>query len=127
MENKITNGENIMKKISMFALCALMPICSAMAGSNSQNMVHQTAPVYWSVTEVVDMPDDTPVVLVGRITKNMGNEMFVFEDASGTIMLEIDEEDWNGNTVRVDDIVTVYGHVDKKGNITEIEVDSIVK
>ena len=57
----------------------------------------------------------------------MGDEIFVFEDASGTIMLEIDEEDWNGNTVRVDDVVTVYGHVDKKGNITEIEVDSIVK
>ena len=116
-----------MKKISMLALCAILPICSAMAGNNMKNTVHQGAPVYWSVTEVVDMPDNTPVVLLGRITKNMGNEMFVFEDASGTIMLEIDEEDWNGNTVRVDDVVTVYGHVDKKGNITEIEVDSVVK
>jgi uncharacterized protein (TIGR00156 family) len=117
---------NIMKKISILTLCALMPLCSAIAGTN-QNMVHQNAPVYWSVTDVVNLPDNTPVVMLGRITKNMGDEMFVFEDASGTIMLEIDEEDWNGNTVRVDDIVTVYGHVDKKGNITEIEVDSIVK
>ena len=116
-----------MKKISMLALCAILPICSAMAGSGSQKVVHQNAPVYWSVSEIVDMPDNTAFVLLGRITKNMGNEIFVFEDASGTIMLQIDEEDWNGNTVRVDDVVTVYGHIDKNGNMTEVEVDSIVK
>ena len=120
--------ETIMKKISILALCALMPVCSALAGSNMQNKnVNQKVPTYWSVTEVVNMPDNTPVVLVGRITKNMGNEMFLFEDSTGNIMLQIDEEDWNGNTVRVDDIVTVYGHIDKNGNMTEIEVDSIVK
>lgn len=116
-----------MKKISMLALCAIMPICSAMAAKNMQNVIHQNAPVYWSVSEIVDMPDNTPVVLLGRITKNMGDEIFLFEDSSGNIMLQIDEEDWNGNTVRVDDVVTVYGHIDKKGNLTEVEVDSIVK
>ena len=111
----------------MLALCAMLPICSAMAGNNSQNTVHQNAPVYWSVTEVVSLPDDTPVVMRGRITKNMGNNIFVFEDSSGTIMMEIDEESWNGNTVRVDDIVTVYGNVDKGSNYTEVDVESIVK
>ena len=116
-----------MKKISILAFCTIIPIFSAMAGNKAQNIVHQNAPVYWSVSEIVDMPDNTPVVLLGRITKNMGNEIFVFEDASGTIMLQIDEEDWNGNTVRVDDVVTVYGHIDKNGNMTEVEVDSIVK
>lgn len=122
-----------MKKISILTLVAVMPICSAFAGSgqnmnrmnNMNNMNNQ--PAVWSVTEVLALPDDTPVVMRGRITKNMGNNIFVFEDASGTIMMEIDEADWNGNTVRVDDIVTVYGNVDKSSDYTEIDVDSIVK
>ncbi len=116
-----------MKKISVLALIAIMPICGAFAGpgKNMNNMNNQ--PAVWTVTEVVSLPDDTPVVMRGRITKNMGNNIFVFEDGSGTIMLEIDEADWNGNTVRVDDIVTVYGSVDKGTNYTEVDVESIVK
>ena len=105
-----------------------MPVCNAFAGpGKNMNNNMNTQPAVWSVTEVVSLPDDTPVVMRGRITKNMGNNIFVFEDASGTIMMEIDEESWNGNTVRVDDIVTVYGSVDKSSNYTEIDVDSIVK
>ena len=118
-----------MKKISVLALVAIMPIYGAFAGSGKSmnNNMHSTQPAVWSVTEVVSLPDDTPVVMRGRITKNMGNNIFVFEDGSGTIMMEIDEESWNGNTVRVDDIVTVYGNVDKGSNYTEIDVESIVK
>lgn len=117
-----------MKKISILTLVALMPVCNAFAGpGKNMNNNMNTQPAVWSVTEVLTLPDDTPVVMRGRITKNMGNNIFVFEDASGTIMMEIDEADWNGNTVRVDDIVTVYGNVDKSSNYTEIDVDSIVK
>ena len=123
-----------MKKISILTLAALMPICGAMAGSgksmnnmNNMNKGMTNQPAVWTVTEVVSLPDNTPVVMRGRITKNMGNNIFVFEDGSGTIMLEIDEESWNGNTVRVDDVVTVYGNVDKGSNYTEVDVNSIVK
>ena len=123
-----------MKKISILTLAAVLPICGAMAGSgksmnnmNNMNKGMTNQPAVWTVTEVVSLPDNTPVVMRGRITKNMGNNIFVFEDGSGTIMLEIDEESWNGNTVRVDDVVTVYGNVDKGSNYTEVDVNSIVK
>lgn len=124
-----------MKKISVLALAAVLPVCGAMAGNNmnkgmmnnNMNNGMNTQPAVWTVTEIMSLPDNTPVVMRGRITKNMGNDIFVFEDGSGTIMLEIDEESWNGNTVRVDDIVTVYGNVDKGTNYTEVDVNSIVK
>jgi len=119
-----------MKKISVLALAVAMPVCGALAGpGNTMYMGNNTnvQPAVWTVTEVMSLPDNTPVVMRGYITKNMGNDIFVFEDDSGTIMLEIDEEDWNGNTVRVDDIVTVYGNVDKGTNYTEIDVSSVVK
>ena len=121
-----------MKKVSFLTLFALLPICGAIAGPGKTHYVNnnmRNQPSVWSVTEVVSLPDDTPVVLRGRITQNMGDNIYVFEDVSGngTIMLEIDEESWNGNTVRVDDIVTVYGNVDKGSNYTEIDVESVVK
>ncbi len=118
-----------MKKVSFLTLFALLPICGAIAGpGKNYNMNNNYAqPTVWSVTEVVSLPDNTPVVMRGRITQNMGDNIYVFEDSSGTIMLEIDESDWNGNTVRVDDIVTVYGNVDKGVNYTEIDVESITK
>ena len=124
-----------MKKISLLTILALAPVCGAIAGpgmnnnmNNNRTMQNQSAqnqPTYWSVMEVVSLPDKSPVTMRGRITKSMGDEVYVFEDSSGTIMLEIDEEDWNGKTVRVDDIVTVYGNVDKGSDYTEIDVTSI--
>ena len=112
-----------MKKISVVALFAIMPVVGAVAASNMKNNnMQKQQPTYWSVTEVVEMPDNSPVVMRGRIRQNMGEQMYLFEDSSGTIMLEIDEEDWNGNTVRVDDIVTIYGTVDKGGRVAEIDV-----
>ena len=136
--------KHTMKKISVITVLALLPMCGAFAGPGmkNQNNMHNTArsttnasmntsqkqqPTYWSVTEVMEMPDNSPVVMRGRIRQNMGDEMFLFEDSSGTIMLEIDEEDWNGNTVRVDDVVTIYGNVDKGGNVVEIDVTSVEK
>lgn len=122
-----------MKKISLFALIAILPICSAIAGSgskvvhNNNKMTKSQNPTYWSVMEIMNLPDNSPVVLHGKITKNMGDEVFLFEDSTGTIMLEIDEEDWNGNTVTVDDVVTVYGNLDKNDGYIEVDVNSIQK
>lgn len=109
----------------MLAVLTLLPIYSSVAANNMNKT--NTQPVYWSVSEVMTLPDNSPVVMRGRITKDMGGNMYVFEDSSGTVMLEIDDEDWNGNTVRVNDVVTVYGNIDKGVNYIEIDVDSVEK
>lgn len=119
-----------MKKISVLAMLSVLPLCGAMAGPGknySMKNTPNTQPTYWMVSEVMTLPNKTPVTMRGRITQNMGDNIYVFEDSSGTIMLEIDEEDWNGKTVRVNDIVTVYGNVDKGMDYTEIDVESIQK
>lgn len=115
-----------MKKISLFAVLTLVPLCGAMAMQNNQAKNNtNNQPSYWSVTEVMTLPDNTPVKLRGRITKNMGDNIYMFEDSSGTVMLEIEEEDWNGKTVRVNDMVTIYGNVDKGPDYTEVDVYSV--
>ena len=111
-------------------MLAIVPVCGAFAGPGmnknmNNNMMKQNQPTYWSVTEVMTLPDNAPVTMRGRITRDMGDNIYMFEDSSGNIMLEIDEEDWNGNTVRVNDVVTVYGNVDKGSDYIEIDVNSI--
>ena len=51
-----------------------------------------------------------------------------FQDQTGTIKIEIDDEDWNGVTVGKDDVVQIQGEVDKSWTKpTKIEVDFIQK
>jgi uncharacterized protein (TIGR00156 family) len=80
-----------------------------------------------SVTDVKNMPHDTDVALEGKIESYQGNEKYLFNDGSDTITLEIDNDIWNGIEVGPDDIVIIYGEVDRKSQRLEIEVERIEK
>ena len=45
------------------------------------------------------MRDDTPVTLTGEIVSSLCNEKHLFRDATGKIMVRIDDEDWRGISV----------------------------
>ncbi len=81
------------------------------------------APV--TVAEVLEMKDDSAVVLNGQIEKSLGGEKYLFKDASGTVTIEIDDEDWRGLDVKPTDVITIKGEVDKDMFSTEIDVDSV--
>lgn len=73
------------------------------------------------------MSDESAVVLVGKIEKNLGNEKYTFTDATGSITVEIDHEDWRGQTVSPEDTVEIRGEVDKDFTTIEIDVDYVTK
>ena len=77
-----------------------------------------------SVAEALKLNDDTPVVLVGQIEKSLGDEKYLFKDASGSVTVEIDNEDWRGVTVTPKDTIVIQGEIDKDFFKTEIDVDS---
>ncbi|MDR2633594.1 MAG: NirD/YgiW/YdeI family stress tolerance protein [Treponema sp.] len=77
--------------------------------------------------EVKNIPHDTDVVLEGKIERYLGNEKYQFNDGSDTIILEIDHEVWNGLEVGSDDMVILYGEVDRKFRRFEVEVERIEK
>lgn len=80
-----------------------------------------------TVAEALKMNDDTPVVLVGSIEKGLGNEKYLFRDSTGSIVVEIDDDDWNGVTVKPENTVELHGEVDKELMRTpEIDVDTVV-
>lgn len=78
-----------------------------------------------TVAEALGYSDDTPVVLVGKIKRSLGDEKYLFKDSSGTVTVDIDNDDWRGITVTPNDTVVIEGEVDKDFFKTQIDVDTV--
>ncbi len=78
-----------------------------------------------TVAEALKMGDDTAVVLEGKIEKSLGKEQYLFSDNTGSVTVEIDNDDWRGMTVTPNDTVILRGEVEKDFFKTEIDVDVI--
>ena len=88
-----------------------------------------TGPGAQSVTTVAaanDAADDTPVVLQGFVTKKINNDdKYEFKDASGTITVEIDDEDLPAVAFNDKTKVKLTGEVEKSLMKREIDVDLV--
>ncbi len=76
------------------------------------------------------LADDTHVVLEGRITGRAGTpntEEYFFEDATGSIKVEINSDVWRGQSVSPKNTVRLYGEVDQNhfNKTVEIEVKQL--
>lgn len=80
-----------------------------------------------NVSDLRDLPDDAPVILVGKIVQQIDDETFQFADATGTVLLDIDDDLWIGLTVSPDDTLRIYGELDKGYSKLEVEVKRIDK
>lgn len=110
---------------SIFAVSVVL-LSSAIAQSPAGGFSGPTI-VTTTVKDALKQSDETAVILVGKIEKNLGNEKYIFTDATGSINVEIDNEDWNGQNITPADTVEIRGEVDKDFSKTEIDVDSIIK
>lgn len=124
-----------MKKISMAAI-----VCALFAGVAHADFEPNKSPslspaggfvggaeTIVSVKQVKEMRDDVPVVVKGHIVQRMGDEKYLFEDTTGSITVEIDKDDWRGQTITPNDDVKLYGDVDAGIFKTEIDVDYVEK
>lgn len=80
-----------------------------------------------TVKQALEMRDNAKVTLKGSIVKSLGDEAYTFQDTSGTIEVEIDDDVWRGQTVVPGDVVVISGEVDKDWTHTSIDVSSITK
>lgn len=115
-----------MKKFTLAALMAATAI-SFSAAAYAANQGGYTGPAtnVISVEQIQGLNDDTYVILQGNITQALGDEMYVFSDGTGTINVEIDDDDWNGLNVGPNDLVVIRGEIDKNGNVVEVDVDEV--
>ena len=50
----------------------------------------------------------------GRIVASLGDEKYTFQDATGSVMVEIDDDEWHGITVTPETNLEISGELDKE-------------
>lgn len=65
-----------------------------------------------TVAQALQLKDDAQVRLTGKISQSVGDEKYQFKDASGSIVLDIDDELWQAKPLMPNQTVTIIGEVD---------------
>ena len=113
------------------SLAMLVPAADVMA--NEVNRVNNVGgfsgpgPDLVTVQQALAMRDDARVSLQGSITRSLGDETYIFVDATGSIEVEIDHRVWRGQQITPQDVVVISGEVDREWNHVSIDVSSVVK
>jgi len=112
-----------MKKI-IFSLimisCVILPVI-AVEGFYDETL----API--TVSNALNMPDDSLVVLDGKIVKRLSKDKYTFQDKTATVIVEIDNEAWRGLIVKKSDLLRLKGEVDRDFNSFKIDVFNVEK
>jgi len=119
-------GEN-MKKISILAVACFAAFSGANAAMNGIGGFTGGENVILTVDQVKNMNDNSKVWVEGAIIQKNGDETYMFQDSTGTIMVEIDDDAWHGLVIGPTDTVRIYGEVDHGLFNTEIDIDYIEK
>lgn len=113
--------------LSLILAAALMMLTPAGSAEAQSGGFKGPGPEVVTVKQALTMRDDARVSLKGNIVKSLGDEVYLFQDATGSIEVEIDSEDWRGLTVQPEDVVIISGEVEKDWNHTSIDVSSVTK
>ncbi len=113
--------------IAAAGLFSTFTLAAGYTGPGSDAKPAAAAAQVTTVKQAQSAADDTPVVLEGVITKRIGGEHYEFKDATGSIQVEIDNDDWPaGASVSENTKVRLTGEVDHhKMKATDIDVDRV--
>ncbi|MCA9499762.1 MAG: NirD/YgiW/YdeI family stress tolerance protein [Nitrospira sp.] len=78
-----------------------------------------------TVSVAQEAKDDTWVTLSGSILRQVGEERYLFQDATGTIIVDIDHEDWGKVTANPETTLRISGEIDREWWTTEVEVERV--
>ncbi|MDR3155346.1 MAG: YgiW/YdeI family stress tolerance OB fold protein [Deltaproteobacteria bacterium] len=78
-----------------------------------------------TVQQVSSMHDDSRVVLRGNIIEHLGDDDYLFQDDTGKIRVDIDNEKWAGQNVTPQDSVELRGELDRDDGGMKIEVHRV--
>jgi uncharacterized protein (TIGR00156 family) len=80
-----------------------------------------------TIKQAKTLPDNAFVVVEGKIERAVGKKLYILNDGTDTVYVEIDKHHWYNLTVGPNDVVIIYGEVDREWNRIEIETRRIVK
>lgn len=116
-----------MKKILFLSLITFTSL-SSFAGfiDNSLSNINTIDDII-TIDKIATLPDDSFVRLKGHILKSLTDEKYLFADTTGTITIEIDDDDFKYLTITPQDLIIIKGEVDKELLSTKIDVQTIEK
>ncbi len=94
-------------------------------GTRGGFITDETNAKFTTVLSAKRMGDNSYVRLKGKIVSKVGKEKYLFKDATGTIQIEIDDDDWNGVQAGPKDLVIIEGEIDKDWDSISIDVDTV--
>lgn len=112
--------------LAMFSTLSFVGISHASSPALNQAAL-QPAPLT-TVKTALTLKDDTKISVKGYIVKANGDEKYQFRDATGTIVVEIDDDLWQGKPIHAKTAVTLMGEVDvdyKPNKQVSIDVDRV--
>ncbi len=110
-----------MKKLLFLGACFLsffLPYSNAEFTGNSQA-------IKTNASDVKNLKDGDFISLTGTIKTKIGNEKYLFEDSTGSITVEIDDEKLLNLKINPDDLLIIEGEVDKDFNSLTVEADNV--
>lgn len=118
-----------MTKIIFSALAAMIFTVSSVSAA-PQGFDNASAPQGFSAASATTMTvanviatgtDEMAVTMRGRITKMLGQDKFIFEDETGTIVVELDDDkDWSH--IQKDQLIDIHGEIDRDVNSIKVDV-----
>ncbi|MBR8463026.1 NirD/YgiW/YdeI family stress tolerance protein [Campylobacter sp. faydin G-24] len=108
-----------MKKLALSALVVTSLFATGgFVGKGSATLV--------SIKEALNLKDEAPVILEGKIKSQLRAEHYEFVDKNGdTIEIEIDDKKWGDIKVDENTSIQIIGEVDKDFTKTTIDVNSL--
>ncbi|OOH88131.1 hypothetical protein BMT54_08975 [Pasteurellaceae bacterium 15-036681] len=124
-----------MKTFKLLALTSLLTISSvASAGFNDNTNqkggfvgTNQTASIT-TIAQALKAADNAQVQITGKIQRQVKDDEFIFRDETGEILIDVDDDAWQGQNITQNDTITIYGKVDEESfKANEIEVYRVQK
>ena len=114
-----------MKNKLLVALLLAMPFVAhaQFTGPRADGVTRGNPAVVTTVAAANKAAVDTPVLLEGRITRQVASERYEFTDATGTIVVEIDDEYLPRETFDQNTQLRIKGEVDRRWNQRQRYID----
>ncbi|QKJ85155.1 NirD/YgiW/YdeI family stress tolerance protein [Paramixta manurensis] len=78
-----------------------------------------------TVAKLPGLSTGTWVSLKGNIIRQTNSDDYQLRDTTGTVLLQIDDQVWQGQEVKPDDLVTLNGTLIKHGNSRMVQVKQL--
>ena len=73
--------------------------------------------------DIAVLNNDVKVVLTGKLVKKIYEEQYLFTDASGSVEVEIDNDEFKGRKVTPEMTIKITGEVSRENRKKIVEVD----